>query len=132
MKFPMRLFLTALLLAGITATPALCATALRAQDLPSAPSSTSKQPAPPPQAAPQPAVQSAPAPQATAVSQPPKPVAAPAPTTVAAKDDEPADTGTIIKKRVDEVNVIFTVTDKGGKFIKGLKQEDFSVLDDKK
>jgi Ca-activated chloride channel family protein len=126
MKLPMRLFLTALLLAGVTA-----AAALRAQDLPSAPSSTSKQPAPPPQAAPQPAVQSAPGAQPTAVSQPPKPLAVAAPAT-AAKDDEPADTGTIIKKRVDEVNVIFTVTDKGGKFIKGLKQEDFSVLDDKK
>src|SRR5437773_527609 len=114
MKLPMRLFLTALLLAGVTAAPAL-----RAQDLPSAPSSTSKQPAPPPQAAPQPATQAAPAPQPTAVSQPPKPVVAPAPApSAAAKDDEPVDTGTIIKKRVDEVNVIFTVTDKGGKFIK--------------
>jgi Ca-activated chloride channel family protein len=33
---------------------------------------------------------------------------------------------------VDEVNVIFTVTDKRGRFIKDLKKEDFNILDDKK
>ena len=37
-----------------------------------------------------------------------------------------------IHKRVEEVNVIFTVTDKHGKFIKDLKQQDFHFLDDKK
>jgi len=35
-----------------------------------------------------------------------------------------------IFKRVEEVNVIFTVTDKRGRFIKDLKREDFAVLDD--
>jgi Ca-activated chloride channel family protein len=39
---------------------------------------------------------------------------------------------TTIKKKVEEVNVIFTVTDKHGKFIKNLKQQDFRFLDDKK
>src|SRR5271165_4950983 len=42
-------------------------------------------------------------------------------------DDEPL---TTITKRVDEVNVIFTVTDKRGKFVKDLKQSDFQVIDD--
>jgi Ca-activated chloride channel homolog len=34
-----------------------------------------------------------------------------------------------IVSNVNEVNVIFTVTDKHGKFIKDLKQDDFKVLD---
>ena len=37
---------------------------------------------------------------------------------------------TTITKRVDEVNVVFTVTDKRGKFVKDLKQNDFQVMDD--
>ncbi|HYG98644.1 MAG TPA: VWA domain-containing protein [Terriglobales bacterium] len=35
-------------------------------------------------------------------------------------------------KNVDEINVIFTVTDKRGRFVKNLKKEDFTVLDDNK
>ena len=50
--------------------------------------------------------------------------AAPAPS---APDDVPL---TTITKRVDEVNVVFTVTDKRGKFVKDLKQNDFQVMDD--
>ncbi|MBI2679298.1 MAG: VWA domain-containing protein [Candidatus Koribacter versatilis] len=122
----MRHFLSAFLLVGVTAAPIT-----RGQDLPSAPSSTSKAPAqqPAPQAAaPAP---SASAPLPAAVSQPPKP-ATTATAAAPATDEDVPSTGTIIKKRVDEVNVIFTVTDKGGKFIKGLKQADFSVLDDHK
>lgn len=37
-----------------------------------------------------------------------------------------------IRKRVDEVNVIFTVTDKHGHFVKNLSKNDFRVLDDNK
>src|SRR5581483_9515500 len=37
-----------------------------------------------------------------------------------------------IRSRVDEVNVIFTVTDKHGHFVKNLKAADVSVLDDNK
>jgi len=33
---------------------------------------------------------------------------------------------------VNEVRVIFTVTDKHGRYIKDLKQDDFRVLDDRK
>ena len=36
------------------------------------------------------------------------------------------------RTQVDEVNVVFTVTDKHGKFIKDLRQNDFRVLDDNK
>jgi VWFA-related protein len=39
---------------------------------------------------------------------------------------------TTIKKQVNEVNLVFTVTDKRGRFIKDLKQSDFKVLDDKR
>jgi VWFA-related protein len=37
-----------------------------------------------------------------------------------------------IKKRVDEVNVVFTVTDKHGHFVKNLGKSDFRVVDDNK
>jgi VWFA-related protein len=37
-----------------------------------------------------------------------------------------------VKKKVEEVNVIFTVTDKHGRFIKDLKANEFSVMDDKR
>ena len=37
-----------------------------------------------------------------------------------------------IRKRVDEVNVVFTATDKHGKFVRDLNQNDFSYLDDHK
>ena len=39
---------------------------------------------------------------------------------------------TTIVKQVDEVNVVFTVTDKRGKFVNDLKRDDFRVLDDNK
>jgi Ca-activated chloride channel homolog len=37
-----------------------------------------------------------------------------------------------IKKRVDEVNVLFIATDKHGKFVRNLGQKDFAFLDDHK
>jgi len=46
-------------------------------------------------------------------------------------DDDPESVATF-RKRVDEVNVIFTVTDKHGHFIKDLKKDDIRVLDDHK
>jgi Ca-activated chloride channel family protein len=39
---------------------------------------------------------------------------------------------TTFRKRVDEVNVIFTVTDKHGRFIKDLQKDSIRVLDDHK
>lgn len=43
-------------------------------------------------------------------------------------DDQPL---TTIRRVVNEVNLVFTVTDKRGRFIKDLKQSDFRVLDNK-
>jgi Ca-activated chloride channel homolog len=37
-----------------------------------------------------------------------------------------------IKKRVDEVNVLFIATDRHGKFVRNLSQADFSIFDDHK
>ena len=37
-----------------------------------------------------------------------------------------------IKKRVDEVNVLFIATDRHGKFVRNLDQKDFTILDDHK
>jgi VWFA-related protein len=37
-----------------------------------------------------------------------------------------------IKKRVDEVNVLFIATNKHGKFVRDLNQADFTILDDHK
>jgi Ca-activated chloride channel family protein len=37
-----------------------------------------------------------------------------------------------IRKRVDEVNVLFIATDKHGKFVRNLNQNDFAFLDDHK
>jgi len=48
------------------------------------------------------------------------------------KQTDDDDAITTFRKRVDEVNVIFTVTDKHGHFIRDLKQDDIRVLDDHK
>ncbi|HXC43801.1 MAG TPA: VWA domain-containing protein, partial [Candidatus Dormibacteraeota bacterium] len=51
------------------------------------------------------------------------------------KSDDPAgNAGDIPRIRVgiNEVNVVFTVTDKRGKRVTGLKQEDFHIVDDSK
>ncbi len=42
------------------------------------------------------------------------------------------DSVTTIKARVNEVRVVFTVTDRHGRYIKDLKQNDFKVIDDQK
>ena len=45
---------------------------------------------------------------------------------------QPDESVITIKKRVDEVNVLFIATDKHGKFVRDLNQADFSILDDHK
>ena len=44
----------------------------------------------------------------------------------------PTDSVLTIRKRVDEVNVLFIATDKHGKFVRNLNQNDFSFMDDHK
>jgi len=47
-------------------------------------------------------------------------------------DGEANDSIITIRKRVDEVNVLFIATDRHGKFVRNLNQSDFSILDDHK
>lgn len=112
------------------------------KELPSAPSATLQQqqrqqaapPAPaPPQQQPSTPVQPAPA-MPIASTPATAPVAAPGNGTMTAKVDDPApdDPKYTFVKNADEVNVIFTVTDKHGRFVKDLKESDFKVLDDNK
>src|SRR5436305_6059468 len=83
---------------------------------------------PPPPAAP---VQSAV--PSNAAAQPADPAAA-TNKTDKDKDDSPDDNAPIqtFVRRVDLKNVIFTVTDKHGRFVKDLKQEQIKVLDNNK
>jgi Ca-activated chloride channel family protein len=46
--------------------------------------------------------------------------------------DDPDNSVLTIRKRVDEVNVLFIATDKHGKFVRNLTQSDFNFLDDHK
>ncbi|HEX8815933.1 MAG TPA: VWA domain-containing protein [Terriglobales bacterium] len=57
--------------------------------------------------------------------------AVPVPSGVPA-DSTDSDSVVTIKKRVDEVHLIFIATDKHGKFVRDLTQSDFSILDDNK
>src|SRR5215469_3522144 len=94
-----------------------------------------------PNAAPTPSTNQAPAGQApnSQAPNPPNTQNAPAPNTATpaasqppAQNSEPDEQLTTIVKQVDEVNVVFTVTDKRGKFVNDLKKDDFRVIDDSK
>jgi Ca-activated chloride channel family protein len=50
----------------------------------------------------------------------------------ASSSTDSGDSVLTIKKRVDEVNVLFIATDKHGKFVRNLEQKDFTILDDHK
>jgi len=80
-----------------------------------------QQPATPPAA---PSTQTPPA-QTPAAQQPGAPAAAPT-------ADQADQTAPVIHLGVDEVNLIFTVTDKHGHYIPNLQQSDFALLDDQK
>ncbi len=60
------------------------------------------------------------------------PSSAAALSSAAATSDEAAEPILTIKKRVDEVNVLFIATDRRGKFVRNLNQTDFSIFDDHK
>jgi Ca-activated chloride channel family protein len=55
-------------------------------------------------------------------------------TTPAASDDSASSDQSVltIKKRVNEVNLLFIATDKHGKFVRNLNANDFAILDDHK
>lgn len=65
---------------------------------------------------------------------PAAPVASPTPAAAAAgpavaEDDANKGQTPVVRTHTDEVNIIFTVTDKHGRFIRDLKQEQFKILD---
>jgi VWFA-related protein len=97
------------------------------QSLPSAPSAA-KQPAKP-QAAPD--TKQTADPQSTESQ---TSTAKPTDPPPAAQDSTPPpdDSVTTIRKVVNEVHVVFTVTDKHGRYLKDLKEGDFKILDDNK
>ncbi|MGH9492966.1 MAG: VWA domain-containing protein [Terriglobales bacterium] len=103
----------------------LTALALAQDELPTAPSAT-KQPPPPP--APPPA--SKPETQPAAASKEPRSTTTGAPSASASEARSEGPALETIRKRVDEVNVVFTVTDKHKRFVKNLSEVDFKVLDD--
>jgi VWFA-related protein len=57
---------------------------------------------------------------------------APAPKRSLANGDSDQSPSTVIRSTVNEVNVVFTVTDKHNHYVKDLKEDDFKVLDNKK
>lgn len=105
---------------------AICAALLLAPALSAVAQAPSAQPAPPPP------TQAAPAPSAPAAAQS-LPAATPAGTATnspadPSPDAQNAPTPTIVV-HANEVDLVFTVTDKKGHFITGLNQSDFGLLD---
>jgi len=89
----------------------------------------------PAQSAPDASSNPSPANQQPATQQPAAQQSAPAQGTEAsAPEQKPSDSSdlTTIKSTTNEVNVVFTVTDKHGRRITDLKQNDFQILDDNK
>ena len=135
-----------LLLGSILFVAAVFAQNSGSDDLPSAPSAVQqertrpKPPAPtaPASAAPRTSTTSAEAgPQTTPSAESPaaKSGAAQANSSQGKADpnsNPPDDAATTITKTVNEVNVVFTVTDRHGRYVKNLAKADFSVLDDSK
>jgi len=85
------------------------------------------------------AAPASPAPKQQPAAQPTAPAGAPhipAPQPAQTPQQEPSDntspdlTAPTIKVQVNEVNLIFTVTDKKGRFITGLQRQNFGLLDD--
>ena len=101
-----------------TATPQ-AQSAPSAQSAPQTPATTS---APPPKTPAPSNTQPAPAPNSAPPAASPPPV----------EKSDPDEQLTTIVKQVDEVNVVFTVTDKRGKFVNDLTKDDFHVIDDNK
>jgi len=116
-------------------------------DLPSAPSAVQQQskpqtPATPPQTAPTPqepvsqekAPPESPPPQTSAPAEQPvtgsQKSEPPKANGKASSTDTSEETAPTIFRTVNEVNVVFTVTDKHGRYVKDLKKNDFKVIDD--
>jgi Ca-activated chloride channel homolog len=135
--------LTLLTFISISLLPRVVAQNTAAPDLPSAPSAASQEkknlektqqnaaavqgasPAQPPSG---PATSSPPKSAASAPQNQPS-VAPSGAESDPATSDEPTAT---FRRRVNEVNVVFTVTDKHGRYVNDLTKNDFSIIDDQK
>jgi Ca-activated chloride channel homolog len=71
-------------------------------------------------------------PTAATASAPQQALSPAGPTSASKTDEKSSDTVATIRVPINEVNVVFTVTDKHGRRITDLKQNDFQVLDDNK
>ncbi len=114
-------------------TVALAAAPLHATEpLPAAPAPQSPPPAASQTSSQTPSQTAAAAPQATLQTPQAAPKTTPAPTQPAPANEAPASNEpvTTLHVQANEVNLIFTVTDKKGRFITGLKRENFGLLDD--
>jgi len=137
MKFRGIILLGSMLFAGI-----VLAQDSGSDNLPSAPSAVQQErskPKPPPPAPPPAKVEaqaSTPSPtQGTPQSESPAksapaPAVVPAPAQTDQNSTTPDDPTATITKTVNEVNVVFTVTDRHGHYVKNLAKSDFSVIDD--
>jgi VWFA-related protein len=66
-----------------------------------------------------------------AATQPPQTTAPPSPTQSQPESSQTQDdTTTTIRRTVNEVNVVFTVIDRHGHYVKDLRKDDFQVIDD--
>ncbi|SRR6266568_2487778 len=72
------------------------------------------------------------APQTPAAQQPAQPAAGQQTVPPSPAPDQTSDATPVFKVGVNEVNLIFTVTDKHGHYVPNLKQSDFALLDDQK
>ncbi|MBZ5718975.1 MAG: VWA domain-containing protein [Acidobacteriia bacterium] len=131
-----------LVLAGIALLLPAAGAQTSGQEFPSAPSATQAEKKPQPVETP-PASPAAASPAPAATSTAPastEPAAAPKTQSDLPKATPPAspesqlppldETATTIRRTVNEVNVVFTVTDKHGRYVKDLKKDDFRVIDD--
>ena len=145
----MKVHFTVSLASVILLLPTVFAQTSDPNDLPPAPSVSKqqskqqRQPQTPPSQSPSTQTPSSQSPSspATAEAQPAAPppassepsradTAPPARTDAASSQQE--ETAATIRSTVNEVNVVFTVTDKHGRYVKDLKRGDFEVIDDSK
>ncbi len=102
------------------------------QAAPAPQDTTSQTQAPAEPAKPPAALPPEPHPAASAADEAPQPPSSPVPANTAPNAPEEDNAVTKIIRVVNEVNVVFTVTDKHGRYVKNLKKNDFNVLDDSK
>jgi Ca-activated chloride channel family protein len=70
--------------------------------------------------------------QTQAPADPTQPAAVPPAGSILGAGPSDDDSLTTIRSTVNEVNVVFTVTDKHGRYVKDLKKDNFKVVDDRK